>query len=135
MGGVVAHEFEDDIAHPVEGLAPGAPAGLEGSCASVFEPGAVQCGSGAVHVGAHGDEVIEPDDAVQVRRRGRQGWFGLRTIVEGQAIDCVVDAIDLCAENAATRPGLIKIADGLQRHLSGGQTVRAVCALPALTGQ
>ncbi|RMF03801.1 MAG: molybdopterin oxidoreductase family protein, partial [Chloroflexi bacterium] len=36
---------------------------------------------------------------------------------------------------AAARPALIKISDGLQRHLNGGQTVRAVCALPALTGQ
>ena len=33
------------------------------------------------------------------------------------------------------RPGMIKIADGLQRNLNGGQTVRAICALPALTGQ
>ncbi len=43
--------------------------------------------------------------------------------------------IDLARQYATTRPGLIKIADGLQRHLNGGQTVRAICALPALTGQ
>jgi anaerobic selenocysteine-containing dehydrogenase len=43
--------------------------------------------------------------------------------------------IDLARLYGATRPGLIKIADGLQRHLNGGQTVRAICALPALTGQ
>jgi anaerobic selenocysteine-containing dehydrogenase len=42
---------------------------------------------------------------------------------------------DLARAYAAARPGLIKIADGLQRHLNGGQTVRAICALPALTGQ
>jgi anaerobic selenocysteine-containing dehydrogenase len=36
---------------------------------------------------------------------------------------------------AATRPGLIKIADGINRNFNGGQSVRAVCALPALTGQ
>lgn len=36
---------------------------------------------------------------------------------------------------ASTRPGLIKFADGLQRHQNGGQTVRAVLTLPALTGQ
>lgn len=35
----------------------------------------------------------------------------------------------------ATRPGLIKMADGLQRNRNGGQTVRALCALPAMTGQ
>ena len=43
--------------------------------------------------------------------------------------------IDLAHRYAETRPGLIKIADGLQRHRNGGQTVRAICALPALTGQ
>ncbi len=36
---------------------------------------------------------------------------------------------------ATTRPSIIKIADGLQRHQNGGQTVRAICALPAITGQ
>lgn len=36
---------------------------------------------------------------------------------------------------AQTSPALIKIADGLQRNFTGGQTVRAICALPAITGQ
>ncbi len=36
---------------------------------------------------------------------------------------------------AETRPGLIKIADGLQRYRNGGQTVRAILTLPAMTGQ
>ena len=36
---------------------------------------------------------------------------------------------------ATTQPALIKIADGLQRNRSGGQTVRAILTLPALTGQ
>lgn len=43
--------------------------------------------------------------------------------------------IDLARRYATTRPSLIKIADGLQRNLNGGQTIRAVCTLPALTGQ
>jgi len=33
------------------------------------------------------------------------------------------------------RPALIKIADGINRNRNGGQNVRAICALPALTGQ
>ncbi len=33
------------------------------------------------------------------------------------------------------RPGLIKTADGVNRNFNGGQAVRAICALPALTGQ
>ena len=36
---------------------------------------------------------------------------------------------------AQSTPALIKIADGLQRNFTGGQSVRAICALPALTGQ
>ncbi len=32
-------------------------------------------------------------------------------------------------------PSLIKMADGINRHTNGGQTVRAICTLPALTGQ
>src|SRR5262245_37548454 len=33
------------------------------------------------------------------------------------------------------RPGLIKIADGINRNRNGGQNVRAILALPAITGQ
>ena len=45
------------------------------------------------------------------------------------------DLAELARLYATTRPALIKIADGLNRNLNGGQNVRAVCALPALTGQ
>ncbi|MGB4872789.1 MAG: molybdopterin oxidoreductase family protein [Candidatus Promineifilaceae bacterium] len=45
------------------------------------------------------------------------------------------DIVKLARLYATTQPALIKIADGLQRHLNGGQTIRAICALPALTGQ
>lgn len=43
--------------------------------------------------------------------------------------------IDLARLYATTQPALIKFADGLQRHQNGGQTVRALLTLPALTGQ
>lgn len=36
---------------------------------------------------------------------------------------------------AGETPALIKIADGINRNLNGGQNVRAILALPALTGQ
>ncbi len=42
---------------------------------------------------------------------------------------------DLARLYATRRPGLIKTADGVNRNLNGGQNVRAICALPALTGQ
>ena len=45
------------------------------------------------------------------------------------------DIIKLARLYATTTPSLLKFADGLQRHPNGGQTVRALCALPALTGQ
>jgi anaerobic selenocysteine-containing dehydrogenase len=43
--------------------------------------------------------------------------------------------IDLARLYGTCRPGLIKIADGINRNRNGGQNVRAICALPALTGQ
>jgi anaerobic selenocysteine-containing dehydrogenase len=45
------------------------------------------------------------------------------------------DIIRLARLYATTRPGLIKIADGINRNRNGGQNTRTVCALPALTGQ
>ena len=45
------------------------------------------------------------------------------------------DIIRLTRMYASTRPGLIKIADGVNRNVNGGQNVRAICALPAITGQ
>jgi len=43
--------------------------------------------------------------------------------------------VELARRYATTRPALIKIGDGLCRNRNGGQSARAVCALPALTGQ
>jgi anaerobic selenocysteine-containing dehydrogenase len=45
------------------------------------------------------------------------------------------DIVKLAGMYADVRPGLIKIADGINRNRNGGQNVRAICALPALTGQ
>ncbi len=50
----------------------------------------------------------------------------------GLTEDAVVGLARLYAER---RPGLIRIADGINRNRNGGQNVRAICALPALTGQ
>jgi anaerobic selenocysteine-containing dehydrogenase len=40
----------------------------------------------------------------------------------------------LAREYATTRPAAIRMGVALERHHGGGQTVRAVCCLPALTG-
>jgi anaerobic selenocysteine-containing dehydrogenase len=45
------------------------------------------------------------------------------------------DVVGLARLYGTRRPGLIKIADGINRNRNGGQNVRAVCALPAITGQ
>ncbi|HET7036229.1 MAG TPA: molybdopterin-dependent oxidoreductase, partial [Thermomicrobiaceae bacterium] len=41
----------------------------------------------------------------------------------------------LAHDYATTKPVLLKFSDGIQRHGNGGQTVRALCALPAVAGQ
>ncbi|GAB4217512.1 MAG: molybdopterin oxidoreductase family protein [Roseiflexaceae bacterium] len=43
--------------------------------------------------------------------------------------------VALARRYGSTKPALIKFADGLQRHGNGGQTVRALCCLPAIVGQ
>ena len=40
----------------------------------------------------------------------------------------------LAREYARTQPAAIRIGVALERHAGGGQTIRAVCCLPALTG-
>ena len=42
---------------------------------------------------------------------------------------------DLARRYAHARPALIKMSDGINRNLNGGQAARAVCCLPALAGQ
>lgn len=45
------------------------------------------------------------------------------------------DIVELARLYGSVRPSLIKIADGVNRNRNGGQNVRAICTLPALTGQ
>jgi len=71
------------------------------------------------------------------------GWHQLRGRLEEYPPERAAAITGLAKEDlaklarlyATTRPALIKIADGLNRNLNGGQNVRAVCALPAVTGQ
>ena len=43
--------------------------------------------------------------------------------------------IDLARSYATTTPALLRISDGINRHTNGGQTVRTLVCLPAITGQ
>ncbi|HEX5547586.1 MAG TPA: molybdopterin oxidoreductase family protein [Ktedonobacterales bacterium] len=71
------------------------------------------------------------------------GWRDLRDRVASYPPERVADITGIPAETivalarrfGTTKPALVKFADGLQRHGNGGQTVRAVCSLPAIVGQ
>ena len=71
------------------------------------------------------------------------GWPELRRRIADFPPERAADICGLPVEDvrrlarlyATQTPSLIKIADGLQRNPMGGQTTRAICALPALTGQ
>ena len=47
-----------------------------------------------------------------------------------------VDTIgELARSYATTTPALLRVTDGINRHTNGGQTVRTLACLPAITGQ
>ncbi|MEV0715369.1 molybdopterin-dependent oxidoreductase [Asanoa sp. NPDC050611] len=57
--------------------------------------------------------------------------------VERAAAECGLDPAvlrDLGDRVATTRPTAIKVGLGLQRHAGAGQAIRAICALPLVTG-
>lgn len=71
------------------------------------------------------------------------GWPELRARLADYPLARVADITGLEAptiaalarEYATARPSAIKFSDGLQRRVNGGQTIRALAVLPALTGQ
>ena len=44
------------------------------------------------------------------------------------------DIAKFAHEFATAQPSVIRIGVALERHAGGGQTIRAVCAIPALAG-
>src|SRR5436309_7888955 len=52
--------------------------------------------------------------------------------ITGLSIETIVD---LARSYAMTTPALLRVTDGINRHTNGGQTVRTLACLPALTGQ
>jgi anaerobic selenocysteine-containing dehydrogenase len=68
----------------------------------------------------------------ELRRRVAEYPPARAAAITGLAEETIVSLARLYG---TVRPGLIKIADGLNRNRNGGQNVRAVCCLPALTGQ
>ncbi|HET9919807.1 MAG TPA: molybdopterin-dependent oxidoreductase, partial [Ktedonobacteraceae bacterium] len=52
--------------------------------------------------------------------------------ITGLDVDTIVE---LARSYATTAPALLRVTDGINRHTNGGQTVRTLACLPALTGQ
>jgi len=52
--------------------------------------------------------------------------------ITGLTIETIVD---LARSYATTTPALLRVTDGINRHTNGGQTVRTLACLPAITGQ
>src|SRR6266567_1429044 len=52
--------------------------------------------------------------------------------ITGLEVDTI---LDLARTYATTSPALLRMTDGINRHTNGGQTVRTLASLPALTGQ
>ncbi|GAC1616466.1 MAG: molybdopterin oxidoreductase family protein [Ktedonobacteraceae bacterium] len=52
--------------------------------------------------------------------------------ITGLAVETIVE---LAHSYATTTPALLRISDGINRHTNGGQTVRTLTCLPAVTGQ
>src|SRR5438034_4610663 len=52
--------------------------------------------------------------------------------ITGLSIETIVD---LARSYATETPALLRVTDGINRHTNGGQTVRTLACLPALTGQ
>jgi anaerobic selenocysteine-containing dehydrogenase len=71
------------------------------------------------------------------------GWPELRDRLAEFPLNLVAAETGLSADEirrladlyGTVRPGLIKIADGINRNRNGGQVVRSILALPAITGQ
>jgi anaerobic selenocysteine-containing dehydrogenase len=93
---------------------------------------------GMLHVifeaGLHDEAWLERNTIGWRELRERAADYPPRRVaaITGVAEDVIVD---LARRYATTRPALLKFADGIQRHGNGGQTVRALCCLPAVVGQ
>ena len=71
------------------------------------------------------------------------GWRGLRDRAMAWPPERAADETGVAAAQieelarlyATTKPAMLKLADGINRHLSGGQTSRTLMCLPAIAGQ
>lgn len=83
--------------------------------------------------GLHDEAWLEANSFGWRELRERAGEYDPARVSEITGVP--VDVIEALARQfATTRPALLKLADGVQRHGNGGQTVRALLCLAAITG-
>ena len=87
-----------------------------------------------VEAGRHDERWLDAHAHGWPAFRERLGDFPLDRVAEETGVPAE-QIRDLARLYADTRPGLIKMADGVNRNFNGGQNVRAILALPAITGQ
>jgi len=76
-------------------------------------------------------------------KRYSVGWRELRERATAYPPERVAAITGLSVEHivalarlwGTTKPAMLKFSDGVQRHANGGQTIRALLCLPAVTGQ
>ncbi len=87
-----------------------------------------------VNEGLHEEDWLQAYALGWPELRARLADYPPERVAETTGV-AAADIVRLARLYASTQPALIKIADGLQRNRVGGQAVRAICALPAITGQ
>ncbi len=83
--------------------------------------------------GLHDEKWLEQHTVGWRELRERAAEFPLDRVAAITGIDAQTIA-SLARRFATTSPAILKFADGIQRHGNGGQTVRALAALPAVAG-
>ncbi|MDQ4044740.1 MAG: molybdopterin oxidoreductase family protein [Chloroflexota bacterium] len=93
---------------------------------------------GVIHVlfrdDHHDEEWLEAHSTGWRDLRNRAAWYDPERVSRITGIP-VTDVERLARLWAESSPAVVKIADGLQRNQQGGQVVRAVISIPAVTGQ
>lgn len=87
-----------------------------------------------VAAGLHDESWLQKHSIGWDKFRERIAEFPPERVAAATGLDAA-DIVKLAHLYATVRPSLIKIADGINRNRNGGQNVRAICALPAITGQ
>lgn len=80
---------------------------------------------------------------IEFLERNTIGWEALRERAAGYTPEIAEGITGVAAEEIVAvarlfgraKRGMVKFADGVQRHLTGGQSVRALMMLPVVTGQ